>query len=201
MTQEEKSPNPPITKIEDGLYLGDSISSRRKKILQEHHITAVVSIKAGRWNHWSQPWYTDIITPGHHIYIPCNDSMTHDLLPDLARICDFISSSRDPDIGSNVLVHCDKGISRSATAVIAFLMRTYQWSFDTASAFVGEKRRIRPNQNFKEQLQVWEAVEYKIWEDEGKVPKPAYAAYLAIRAGRLKDAGLTGDEPIDIQSL
>lgn len=72
--------NPPMTKIEDGLYLGDSISSRRRGILKDSSITPVVSLSDGRWIYWSQPWYKEIIHKGNHLFIPCNDSMTNDLL-------------------------------------------------------------------------------------------------------------------------
>lgn len=201
---QNSSRNPPITRIEDGLYLGDSISSRRRDILQDHNITAVVSLSDLRWVHWAQPWYKEIIHEGSHLFIPCNDSMTHDLLPELAGICNFIHSHRnsEPSNVSNVLVHCDKGVSRSATVLIAYLMRTYRWSFNVALAFVAEKRRIKPNENFKEQLQVWESVGYEICADsEGRIPKAEYAAYLTKRAKRLQERGLTGDEPIGIQSL
>ncbi|KAK3935934.1 protein-tyrosine phosphatase-like protein [Diplogelasinospora grovesii] len=107
-----------------------------------------------------------------------------------------------PSDNSSVLLHCDKGVSRSPTALIAYLMRTHGWSFNTALAFVQVKRRIRPNENFKEQLQVWEAVKYEIWEhSEGRTPKAEYAAYLERRAKRLQERGLTGDEPIGLHSL
>lgn len=203
MTQ-ESSRNSPITKVEDRLYLGDSISSRRKAILQEHHISAVASLSDGRWVHWSQPWYKEMVCEGRHLFVPCNDSTTQDLLPELARICDFIQTCQHSGSSdhSNALVHCDRGISRSATAVTAYLMRAHRWSFDTALAFVQAKRRVKPNENFKEQLRVWETVGYEIWEDgPGKIPKPAYAAYLAQRAERLQELGLTGNEPVGIQSL
>lgn len=37
----------------------------------------------------------------------------------------------------------------------------------------------------------------KIWEDTGKrIPKAPYAAFLQRRAERLKELGLTGDEPV-----
>ena len=77
--------------------------------------------------------------------------MTHDLLPQLDRICNFIHSHRGSDI-SYVLVHCDKGVSRSATSLVVYLMRTHQWSYDTTLAFVKKKRQIQPNKNFEEQL-------------------------------------------------
>ncbi|KAK6530340.1 hypothetical protein TWF694_003696 [Orbilia ellipsospora] len=129
--------------------------------------------------------------------------MIHDMLPDLARIYDHIDKYRSGETPGNVLVHCEQGISRSSTAVIAYLMRFHKLTFPDALAFVKTKRQIKPNENFKEQLQVWEAAGYKIWGEgcEGKVPKPEYAAYLEKRAVRLREAGLTGNEPVDILSL
>ncbi|KAL5330320.1 hypothetical protein ACEPPN_003847 [Leptodophora sp. 'Broadleaf-Isolate-01'] len=189
--------NPPITKIADRLYLGDGKSSRDRKILVEQNITGVVSFSGVRWVHWSQPWYKEIIPEGNHLFRRCEDSMTQDLLPELAEICDFIKQRLDSGSGS-VLVHCDRGVSRSATAMIAYLMQTYQ--YDLATAFVGGKRRIKPNENFKEQLEVWGAVRGNVWAAQG-VPKPEYAVYLAKRAKRLQEAGLTGNEPVGVTSL
>lgn len=61
---------------------------------------------------------------------------------------------------------------------------------------------MKPNANSMEQFRVCESVEYEIWEDEGKmVPKEAYAEYLRGRTKRLDEQGLTGDEPIGVQSL
>ena len=79
-------------------------------------------------------------------------------------------------------------------------MRTHGWSAETALAYVQEKRRIKPNENFKEQLQVWGTAGYEIWQDsEGSIPKAEYADYLAKRAKRLQERGLTGDEPVGVQ--
>ncbi|KAK0125629.1 hypothetical protein ONS95_000362 [Cadophora gregata] len=122
-----------------------------------------------------------------------------DLLPELAEICEFIKQRLESGSGS-VLVHCDRGVSRSATAIISYLMQTYQYDLATALDFVGGKRKIKPNANFKEQLEVWGAVEGNIWESTG-VPKPEYAAYLAKRSERLKERGLTGNEPLGLTSL
>lgn len=187
-------PNPPITKITDQLYLGNGKSSRDPNILGEHNIIAVVSITAGRWVHWRQGWYKKIIPEGNHLYIPCNDSMTQDLLAELADICKFI----DNHLGSGpVLVHCDQGVSRSATAVIAYLMQHYQYDLTAALAFVKGKRKVKPNDNFMDQLRVWEAVGGDIWAAPG-IPKDQYKAYLDERQKRLEEAGLTGDEPIGV---
>lgn len=53
----------------------------------------------------------------------------------------------------NVLVHCNAGVSRSATIVIAYLMATRGCSYDEAFAIVKDKRNCaRPNEGFVEQL-------------------------------------------------
>ncbi|KFZ03863.1 hypothetical protein V502_10601 [Pseudogymnoascus sp. VKM F-4520 (FW-2644)] len=102
----------------------------------------------------------------------------------------------------HVLVHCEKGYSRSPMVLIAYLMRRRREGLDKVVQDVRGKRRMKPNPNFMEQLRVWESVEYEIWEDEGKtVPKAAYAEYLRGRKERLEEQGLTGDEPIGVQSL
>lgn len=194
--------NPPITKIEDGLYLGDSVSSRRSEILREHNIAAVVPVSHARWVHWIQPWYKEIIPDDRHIFIPANDSMTQDLLPHLTYICDFIHEHQSH--GYSVLVHCDKGVSRSATVLVAYLMRSHRLSLDKAMTLVKEKRKIKPNDNFTEQLEVWDATRYNVWVDsvqDPPTPKAEYAIFLSKRAKRLKEANLTGDEPVGISSL
>lgn len=84
--------------------------------------------------------------------------------------------------------------------MIAYLMKTYQYDLATALASVKERRRIKPNENFIEQLEVWRAVEGNVWAAPG-VPKPEYVVYLVKRAKRLQEAGLTGNEPIGIASL
>jgi hypothetical protein len=95
-----------------------------------------------------------------------------------------------------VLVHCAKGLSRSATAILDYLMRTPRQPLDVALSFVKTIRSIQPNANFLHQLVVWADVDYDPWEDAADtIPKPAYAAYLAMRAYLLRDRGLAGNEP------
>lgn len=190
-------PNPPSTQISDKLYLGDSKSCYNRKILEEHNITAMVSLTIGRWTKWNMPWFKEMIPESNHLFKECEDSMTQNLLPWLADIYDFIEQHLR---SGPVLVHCDRGVSRSATVVIAYLMKAHHYDLATALAFVKGKRKIRPNDNFKEQLEVWGAVRGNIWA-AADVPKAEYEAYLAKRAKRLEEAGLTGNEPIGITSL
>lgn len=65
-----------------------------------------------------------------------------------------------------ILIHCDLGISRSSTVIIAYLMRKYDMKRDDITAFVQSKAKIKPSANFTRQLQIWEEVKYQMWEDE-----------------------------------
>lgn len=59
--------------------------------------------------------------------------------------------------GGSVFVHCNAGISRSASIVIAYLMYSFKWSLDAALVAVKESRpSARPNPGFLKQLQLYE---------------------------------------------
>lgn len=49
----------------------------------------------------------------------------------------------------NVFVHCQKGISRSGSVVVGFVMDVHKIGFDKALRFVKSKRPyVAPNQGF-----------------------------------------------------
>lgn len=61
--------------------------------------------------------------------------------------------------GSKVLVHCKMGISRSASVVIAYAMKQYNWEFSQAIQHVKDKRNcIKPNKNFLAQLETYQGI-------------------------------------------
>ena len=72
--------------------------------------------------------------------------------------------------GESILVHCQFGVSRSATIVMAFLMRYHNVTRDEAFIWVKRKRpKINPNNGFWKQLGAFE-VELRT----GKDPFPGH---------------------------
>ncbi len=85
------------------------------------------------------------------VWINIDDSESSDLYSHLQKVTTFIHDSIEN--GDKVLVHCQAGISRSATVVIAYIMRSKRYSLQDAFNFVKRKRSIIfPNAGFRQQL-------------------------------------------------
>lgn len=196
-----------------------------RNVLRHHNITAIVSLLDGPYPKWNKSKNREIVPQTRHMFVPCLDNSTMDILCLLDDICNFIDlqlgrqtleslpsseATEEQDLQSipttpssystrepNVLIHCRLGMSRSASVAIAYLMRQRQQSLDVILPEVKTRRHVRPRENFIDQLDIWQAVEYQPWEDSEKQrPKLAYRSYLEKRARKLAAKGLTGNEPI-----
>ena len=83
-----------------------------------------------------------------NLYINIDDHGDEPIANYFDEICEFLDKVKDKD--EKVLVHCRGGVSRSATAVIAYHMKTSQnHKLDDAVDFVRSKRSIiNPNLGF-----------------------------------------------------
>ncbi|KAG5511388.1 hypothetical protein JKF63_07351 [Porcisia hertigi] len=71
-------------------------------------------------------------------WIPMSDSHTQDVSEHFLKAFRFIERARNDH--SRVLVHCRRGISRSAAIVVAYLMASEHRSYEDALRFVTERR-------------------------------------------------------------
>jgi hypothetical protein len=86
--------------------------------------------------------------------IPIYDSSTSDILSYADEMIDFISNGLHH---GGVLVHCQKGVSRSATAVIMFLMRKANMTLHQAMILCKRRRQVvDPIPSFLSQLGTFE---------------------------------------------
>lgn len=124
------------------------------------HITHVLSLHSGR-----KPYYDFLLpTPAtRHIIqkqIILEDEADINLLEYFPEICHFIhsalASQKTPEgCTVNLLVHCRAGISRSATAVISYLVWTH-CSVEAAVDFLIRQRYgVNPNPGFIKRLELW----------------------------------------------
>lgn len=93
-----------------------------------------------------------------------DDTPDADLLAKLTEGCDFIEECLEKGDGG-VMVHCQLGQSRSASMVIAYLMRKQGFTYQQALEKVKYRRSIvRPNPGFQKQLALWEEMGCSITE-------------------------------------
>ncbi|CAG9321908.1 unnamed protein product [Blepharisma stoltei] len=92
------------------------------------------------------------LLPGFKYYhLKLKDSETQDITENLEETLEFIKHSGDKH--PRILVHCYKGISRSPTILIAYLMKYGKLSFDLAYGRIKSQRLcIHPNKGFVKQL-------------------------------------------------
>ncbi|GET85755.1 dual specificity phosphatase-like protein [Leishmania tarentolae] len=84
-------------------------------------------------------------------WIPMSDSHTQDVSEHLIKAFRFIERARSGN--SRVLVHCRRGISRSAAIIVAYLMASEHRSYEDALKFVTDRRScVSLNLAFQERL-------------------------------------------------
>ncbi|KAK1629063.1 hypothetical protein QYE76_003378 [Lolium multiflorum] len=92
--------------------------------------------------------------------VPLRDTEEENLLDHLQPCLDFIDQGRKE---GSVLVHCFAGVSRSATIITAYLMKTEQKSLEEALESLKEiNESVCPNDGFLDQLKLFEEMGFKV---------------------------------------
>ena len=73
-----------------------------------------------------------------YLVITLADSCLETIIPKVKETKDFIDASLG--VGGKVLVHCNDGMSRSGSLVIAYIMQTYGLDFKSALNYVQQRR-------------------------------------------------------------
>jgi protein-tyrosine phosphatase len=130
--------------VEEGLFIGSREGALHIDELKSLNIKHVLQIQ----NFETQPFF-----PGHLNYLCFHmaDFPSSDITTLLPQALLFIAQARQ--LGEAVLVHCDGGVSRSASVVVAYLMASRDLGFDEALSAVRAARLcVRPNEGFEMQL-------------------------------------------------
>uniref|UniRef100_A0A8C3JEX9 Dual specificity phosphatase 4 n=1 Tax=Calidris pygmaea TaxID=425635 RepID=A0A8C3JEX9_9CHAR len=130
------------------LYLGSAYHAARRDMLDALGITALLNVSSDCPNHFE----------GHYQYkcIPVEDNHKADISSWFMEAIEFIDSVKE--CCGRVLVHCQAGISRSATICLAYLMMKKRVKLEEAFEFVKQRRSIiSPNFSFMGQLLQFES--------------------------------------------
>ncbi|XP_060077263.1 protein phosphatase Slingshot homolog 1-like [Ylistrum balloti] len=137
------------TMIKDYLYLGSEFNASNLEELTENGVDNILNISREVDN-----FFPEILK---YMNIKEWDNEEADLCKHWDNTNKFIGKAKREN--SKVLVHCKMGISRSASTVMAFLMKEYDMSRQEAFDFVKAKRAcVMPNQAFWAQLLIYEGI-------------------------------------------
>lgn len=139
--------------IAEGLYLGSRPKPEQIETLKKEGITHIVSCL----NIEKRSEVAFLKKDFQTIFLPLRDGIHEDILSVLPTFFEFISNSENSSPRAKTLVHCEVGVSRSATLVIALLMSRERMSFFDAYLELRSKRaKVLPNIGFASQLQSFE---------------------------------------------
>ncbi|NXM09069.1 STYL1 protein, partial [Tyrannus savana] len=132
------------------LYMGNFKQACDQKIQKDLRIKALVNVS-------EQP-VTLFAEDGESLHISVPDSLEADLFSFFPIISHFIDAQME---GGAVLVFSSLGISRSSTAIMAYLMHSCRLSLQGAWDYLLKcKPSMRPHRGFVEQLSAWESQVY-----------------------------------------
>ncbi|KAJ3825203.1 hypothetical protein F5878DRAFT_707211 [Lentinula raphanica] len=135
-----------------GLWIGGLPSAMDTENLKANKIYSVLSAMRGKIS-----VHETFIK--HQILL--DDSEEEDILIHLLPAIAFIQSELDK--GRGVLVHCQAGVSRSATIVAAYLMHSRKMNVEEALGLVRKARpEIDPNPGFIAQLEIFHNASFTI---------------------------------------
>ena len=143
ISKPKKELKPIINQITEKVYLGSLKAAENYEYLINNKIYNILSLTSDTPKILS--------TKLNQKIIDINDFSNENIIQYFYECIQFIENS------NKVFVHCNKGISRSATIVIAYIMWKNHYNYIDSFFYVKNKRNfISPNEGFIQQLKIFE---------------------------------------------
>lgn len=141
------------------IYIGDFASAKNIKLLKDNNINYILNVSGSklpaRIIDTGPIIGQTIIKKQNYKLIKLYDTLNENISLYFDECFDFIDKSQQE--GKHILINCHVGKSRSATIIIAYIMRKKLISFKEAFEIVKKSRPIIcPNDNFIFHLQEYE---------------------------------------------
>ena len=132
-----------LTKVIDGLYIGDINDASNLQKLKNENIKYIVNVTADIPIYFQKEF--------NYLRIPIDDHCSANISQYIQPAVDYIDLNIQK---GNVFVHCYAGISRSASIIIAYLILKKNYTYSDAYNLLKSKRPIiHPNSGFNKILQ------------------------------------------------
>lgn len=154
------TPKDSYNEVYPGIIIGNGDYAKNKEELKRVGITHVVNCAKGTGPgliDTNASFFKDVAI--QFLGLQAKDILTYDISKHFEKAANFIDQALSR--GGKVFVHCNKGISRSATVVLAFLMMKRGMNFMAAVKAVRAKREVMPNDGF---LRLLAILNYELYE-------------------------------------
>ncbi|KAI9920890.1 hypothetical protein PsorP6_000962 [Peronosclerospora sorghi] len=144
------------SQIHEHVFLGSRTHARDKELLQRLRITHILNVTPSKKMDPLTGVPNFFEKDKLFIYRRCQifDNKAEDILGVLEGCIAFIDQAK---YYGRILVHCNKGVSRSSSIVVAYLMKLRSMSLEQALAFVVDRHSsANPNVSFRAQLKEYE---------------------------------------------
>lgn len=149
-----------LSEITPTLFVGSKPSIEDVAALKEVGITHVVSCLA----EGLRTEMSFLADDFQYLFLPLRDSIDEDIFSQFPQVFDFAESVVKKEVGAKVLIHCEAGVSRSASMAIAVLMQSHRKRFIEAYIQARAGRpEVLPNIGFATQLQ---QLEHDLFPDQ-----------------------------------
>jgi hypothetical protein len=165
--------------IVPNLFLGDVYAAHNTKELKKRKITHIVTCTVGVAPPFPEQF--------KYMQLKILDTPSENICEYFAQTSHFIGNALENN--GRVLVHCIRGVSRSATIVSAYLITAFRIAHHEAVRRVREKRPVaRPNYAFMIQLEMYAT---KVQQMQNGPPSITVAD--KDDKGDISDKGVIGD--------
>ena len=138
----DTKPDDALHKVIDGLFIGSQDAATNYDELKRNNVSSILNVAVG----------VTEMNCNEFCYksLPIFDTPDFNIRPHFEEANRFIKESLGR---GSILVHCNAGISRSSTIIIAFLMIEKQLGLEDALELVKRARPVsKPNPGFRKQL-------------------------------------------------
>jgi cellulose biosynthesis protein BcsQ len=141
--------NKQIIKVRDNLYISDLESAEDQQLLDGNSVTHAINLV---WNDKSK-----LLSSITYFNASLRDNLDCEIIDTWKEVSEFIESSLKTNSSANFLFYCKKGVSRSVSVMIGYMMNKYKITMKDALNIIKiKKTNIDPNLSFLGQLKTYE---------------------------------------------
>ena len=143
-----------MSQITENIFLGNDNNAQDREFITNNEIQLIINVTNNIPNH-----FNDI----EYLNLKIEDSIEENIYNRFSLIIDKMNTTK------KLLIHCNRGKSRSASFVLAYLMKYMGMDLKTAYEYIKLRRDIQPNIEFFRQLTDYDLLLYgkksmTVWE-------------------------------------